>query len=150
MATCPTVKPLPCLLSGVGYLASSCGCPTTQLTLMSGHGANFPTLEPLEYFFVSIVSPCNTCCTEVKVTALVGDVLTVEGLGSSPCACFPQNTRVRYEGTSPAAIKALAAEVPINVESPLSYDQCTRTLSVDWNALKQLIGTGCGGCGCGE
>lgn len=54
---------------------------------------------------------------------------------------------VTYEWDTMQVIKDIANSIGINVESPLKYDACTRTLSVD---CKELFAKDCGGCGCGE
>ena len=146
--TCMIFKPLSCGSLGVGFLSQGNSCNTDTLQLMSGHGARFPALNANEYFNIVLSTPCQTCCTRLRVVATSGDTFTVEGLDTSTCSCFPENSRVSYDTTSVESIKDIASEVHINVLPPLSYDPCTRTLSVDCNALKQMVGTGCSGCGC--
>ena len=101
--TCMTFKPLSCGSLGVGFLSQGNSCNTDTLQLMSGHGARFPTLNANEYFNIILSTPCQTCCTRLRVVATSGDTFTVEGLDTSTCSCFPENSRVSYDTTSEVA-----------------------------------------------
>lgn len=147
---CRTYKSLTCSKSGVGYLSSPVSCSGCVINVMSGHGTNFPSLTENEYFYATLYSPCDKHCARVVVTAVSGDKLMIEVLDNLTDMCFPENSKLVYDSNSVDAIKAIASEVPINVTAPLKYDACTRTLSIDCAELKRIIGTGCGGCGCGE
>lgn len=60
-----------------GYLAADISTVDTGITLQTNDGDNFPLLDVGEYFYATLVSSGGTI-EIVKVTARVGDVLTVE------------------------------------------------------------------------
>lgn len=142
MNTCPArLQTLPCSLQGYGYLSEPVRLGDTTIRLMKGHGAYFPELVGDQFFFV-LVEGCDGCCEQMRVTARVGDVLTVER--GNGCECINSNARVSYDYTSREYIQAIAREIGINVKSPLEYDCETNTLSLDCNKLATDSDCGCG------
>lgn len=138
---------LPCDLQGFGYTREPLNKTATEIKLMKGHGAYFPTLEQGQFFFVR-VSACNDCCEQMRVIAVNGDTLQVERNGSG-CECISSNARVQYDYMSKEYIQAAAREIGLNVTSPLTYDCETNTLSIDCNKLATDSDCGCGGTGTG-
>lgn len=136
---CPVLYPgLPCHLSGVGYTAQSAPLGAASLTLMTGHGAQFPELSPGQWFYAEVTDACGDCCETVRVTARDSDVLTI--LRDAPvCDCFASASRVRYLSTTRDAILAIAAEVELNVLEPLMFDCESRTLSIDCEKLREMV-----------
>jgi hypothetical protein len=143
---CPTkIVPLPCAKSGVALTAAPVTCPAgTTINLMTGGGAMFPAIPAGMHFYVTIGN-CD-CCAEAKVTALVGDVMTVEFLGAaSACACVPANSHVRYERFTRTALDEMVLEAvgKLTWAAPLKFDCATRTVSIDCATMA----TGCAPCG---
>lgn len=136
----PTLTPLGCDQTGVGFTAQAWNLSDTTLHLRAGMGANFP--EPVGTSYWVDLGGCG-CCARVRVTGRVGDVLTVEPPPGTDCTCVGSNTRVAYASNSPEHIRALAMEVGINVQSPLVWNCATRTLSLDCAALKNMVNTPC-------
>ena len=60
-----------------GFLSAAISDTDTQITLTTGTGANFPTLDPADNFYATIVSSDGQY-EVVNVVARSGDVLTVE------------------------------------------------------------------------
>ncbi|HQL53499.1 MAG TPA: hypothetical protein PLQ87_02240 [Phycisphaerae bacterium] len=142
-STCPPLlTPLACGQTGVGFTLSAWSAPHTELHLRAGMGANFPVPTAGNSFWVDI-GGCG-CCARLQVTGRTGDVLTVVPPAAGDCDCIGSNARVAYATSSPEHIRALAAEVPFNVQPPLRWDCATRTLSIDCAALKDLVATPCG------
>lgn len=137
----PTLTPLGCNQTGVGFLAATWNQPDTELHLRAGMGANFPVPSGATSFWVDL-GGCG-CCTRVRVTAVVGDTLTIEPPTPSGCTCISSNTRVAYASNSPEHIRELAKEIGINAVAPLVWDCSTRTLSIDCALLKDLVERPC-------
>lgn len=145
--TCPlNLVPLPCDRTGVGFTAAPLHQTSNTVHLLKGHGRHFPTLAGGEYFYVRITG-CNNCCEVSKVVAVEGDVLSLDRTTGSKCDCVQSNARVSYEWNTIQAVEDIVRSVGLNVLSPLKYEPCSRTLSVD---CKELFAADCGGCGCGE
>lgn len=138
--------PLSCDRTGVGFTASPLSSDSNQLRLLKGHAKHFPTLEGRQYFYVKIQG-CNGCCEVAKVIRIEEDVLVLDRTISSKCECVQSNATVSYDWDNIHVVQDIANSIGINVLSPLKYDACTRTLSVD---CKELFAADCGGCGCGE
>lgn len=138
--------PLPCDRTGVGFTSSPLQQTSNKLHLLKGQGRQFPTLIGDEYFYVRIAG-CNNCCEVAKVVAVDGDVFTIDRTSGSKCDCVQSNARVSYEWNNIQVVEDIVRSVGINVVSPLKYEPCSRTLSVD---CKELFAADCGGCGCGE
>lgn len=138
--------PLSCDRTGVGFSASPLSADSNRLRLLKGHGKHFPQIARPQYFYVRIAG-CNNCCEVAKVVDIDGDVLVLDRTSGSKCECVQSNAMVEYEWNNLQVIKDIASSIGLNVVSPLKYDACTRTLSVD---CKELFAADCGGCGCGE
>lgn len=144
MSDCPNYyKALPCSLTGTGYTSQVVTTGSLTVKLYTGHGKQFPALASGEYFYAWLTDGCDACCEQVKVVAIDGDTVTIER-PSMACDCFSTNSRLRYTSDTAEAIRAIAAEVGINVVSPLVYDCATRTLSIDCAALQDMIKNPCG------
>lgn len=129
---CPrTLIDLPCNMSGVGYTSAVFDAGDNTLQLMNSNGANFPEVPAGQHYYVRLVSACGDCCTELRVTARAGDLLTVENLNTSNCPCIGTNATVRFSENSRYAIEDIIREMGINVQPPFKYDCATRTLSID-------------------
>lgn len=137
---------LDCSLTGVGYTSQPLSSNDNKLRLLKGHAKHFPTILNGEYFYVRIKG-CDNCCEIAKVIAIDEDTFTLERTIGSKCECISSNAMVSYDYNNLQAILDVASSVGVNVLSPLKYDECTRTLSVDCN---ELFAADCGGCGCGE
>jgi len=138
--TCPALlEPLNCSQTGVGFAAGPLASGGTTITLMAGQGDNFPTPSDEKVFYVD-VGGCG-CCARLKVTRRVGDVLTVEP--SNACTCIQSGARVAYATGSAEHARLAAMEVPFNVVPPLHWDCRTRALSIDCEALKDLVSSPC-------
>lgn len=65
-----------------GILSSTAGVSSTSMSLVTGDGANFPSLGPSDYFLATLIGLDNegreAAWEIVKVTSNSGDVLTVE------------------------------------------------------------------------
>lgn len=138
--------PLSCDRTGVGFTAKPLDSESNRLHLVKGHTKHFPNLEGGQYFYVRIKG-CEGCCEVAKVTGIEEDVLILDRTAGSKCTCITSNTMVSYVWDDIRVVTDIAKSIGINVESPLRYDACTRTLSVD---CKALFAADCGGCGCGE
>lgn len=138
--------PLNCNKTGVGFTAKPLDKDSNKLHLQTGHGRQFPHLDGGQHFYVRI-SGCNGCCETSKVIRVDGDVLTLDRTTGRKCQCINSNAMVEYSWNNLHVIRDVALATGLNVESPLKYDHCTRTLSVD---CKELFKKDCGGCGCGE
>jgi hypothetical protein len=64
--------------NAVGALASGFSDSATSLTLETGQGARFPTLDAGEYFVATIIRGSDRANEIVKVTARAGDAFTIE------------------------------------------------------------------------
>jgi hypothetical protein len=141
-ATCPpTLTPLGCDQTGVGFLSMAWNLADTSLHLRAGMGASFPIPSSATSYWVDL-GGCG-CCARVQVTGRVGDVLTIVPPPATGCTCISSNTRVAYASNSPEHMRELAKEVGINVVSPLVWNCATRTLSLDCAALKDLVNLPC-------
>lgn len=143
MACSPRYVGLPCPLSGVGYSAAAVPLGAASIQLQPGHGAFFPAILPGQFFYAEVTDGCGGCCETVRVTAKMGDVLTI--VRDAPvCDCLSSNSRIRYVSDTRDAILAIAEEVPINVVAPLIWDCETRTLRIDCALLHEMISNPCG------
>jgi len=129
-----------------GFTARPLDIESNRLHLVKGHAKHFPPIINGQYFYVRIKG-CDGCCEVAKVVGIDEDVFELDRTMSAKCTCIKSNTMVTYEWDTMQVIKDIANSIGINVESPLKYDACTRTLSVD---CKELFAKDCGGCGCGE
>lgn len=136
---CPNLyAELDCCLTGTGFLHSKSGIGATELHLIKGHASHFPTLQNREFFFAYITDACTKQCTQVTVTGVdkTTDTLTI----SPPLTvCYSSQSRIAYDYSSVARTREIAASVGINVVSPLIYDCDTRTLSIDCQAMRDLL-----------
>lgn len=140
---CPSrYAALPCNLTGVGFSAMKANLATGQLLLQRGHGSQFPTLNPGQFFLATIADACGVCCETVRVVGIDGDTLLFER-PAPRCDCVASNSRVRYDSHSVDAIRAIAADLGIEVKFPLVYDCETRQLSIDCAGLKQMVENPC-------
>lgn len=147
MANCELgLVPLTCDRTGTGFTARPLDIESNRLHLVKGHAKHFPPIINGQYFYVRIKG-CDGCCEVAKVIGIDEDVFELDRTMSAKCTCTKSNTMVTYEWDTLQVIKDVANSIGINVESPLKYDACTRTLSVD---CKELFAKDCGGCGCGE
>lgn len=147
MANCELgLVPLTCDRTGTGFTARPLDIESNRLHLVKGHAKHFPPIINGQYFYVKIKG-CDGCCEVAKVVGIDEDVFELDRTMGAKCTCIKSNTMVTYEWDTLQVIKDVANSVGINVESPLKYDACTRTLSVD---CKELFAKDCGGCGCGE
>lgn len=138
--------PLPCDRTGIGFTARSLSDDSNRLHLMKGHAKHFPRLDGTQYFYIKIAG-CNGCCETAKVVRIEEDVLILDRTTGAKCQCIMSNQQVSYLWDDIRVVQDIARAIGINVLSPLKYDECTRTLSVD---CKELFTADCGGCGCGE
>lgn len=138
--------PLSCDRQGVGFVKHPLASDSNKLHLITGHAKHFPRLEGQQYFYVRIEG-CDGCCEVAKVVGIEQDTFTLDRTEGSKCACINSNAIVKYDWDNIRVIQDVVASIGINVLSPLKYDHCTRTLSVD---CKELFAADCGGCGCGE
>lgn len=136
---------LPCVKTGKAVLAESFCGNTTSVKLQPKHGTNLPQAGGGKFFHAFLVSDCCTQCEEVRVTEVKDDVVTLERIEQS-ATCFPPRSTLSYTSTTPAAIRAIVEDTPINVAPPLKYDCNSRTISVD---CAQLVESCLKGCGCG-
>ena len=144
MANCELgLVPLTCDRTGTGFTAHPLDIESNRLHLVKGHAKHFPPIINGQYFYVRIKG-CDGCCEVAKVVGIDEDVFELDRTMSAKCACIKSNTMVTYEWDTIQVIKDIANSIGINVESPLKYDACTRTLSVD---CKELFAKDCGGCG---
>ena len=147
MANCELgLVPLNCDRTGVGFTARPLDIESNKLHLIKGHAKHFPTITDGQYFYIRIKG-CDSCCEVAKVVAIEEDTLTLDRTTGNKCTCIMSNAQVSYEWDNLRVIQDVAYSIGINAESPLKYDPCTRTLSVD---CKELFSKDCGGCGCGE
>lgn len=138
--------PLPCSRTGVGFTSHPLDEHSNRLHLMKGHAKHFPQLEGRQYFYVKIAG-CGDCCETAKVVGIEEDTLVLDRTTGAKCPCVMSNAMVSYLWDDIRVVQDVARAIGINVLSPLKYDACTRTLSVD---CKELFAADCGGCGCGE
>lgn len=138
--------PLSCDRTGVGFTSHPLSADSNRLHLMKGHAKHFPNIEGQQYFYVKIAG-CKGCCETAKVIGIEEDTLILDRTTSAKCTCIMSNTQVSYLWDDIRVVQDIANAIGINVLSPLKYDACTRTLSVD---CKELFAADCGGCGCGE
>lgn len=129
---------LPCHLSGVGYTFTTAEVGSQVLRLQKNHAMHFPKLNDCQYFFVYLTDACNKRCAQARV---IGVDYTADALYlDSPLPmCLSSLSRVSYDVGSVAAIRSIAAEIGINAISPLVYDCATRTLSIDCQAMRDLL-----------
>lgn len=147
MANCELgLVSLSCDRTGVGFTARPLDIESNKLHLIKGHAKHFPPITNGQYFYVRIKG-CDNCCEVAKVVAIEEDTLTLDRTTGSKCTCIMSNAQVTYEWDTLRVIQDVAYSIGINAESPLKYDPCTRTLSVD---CKELFSKDCDGCGCGE
>lgn len=130
---------LPCGMTGTAYTSSPMHTNGNSIVLQGGHGVNLPDITAGGFYFVN-VADCNGCCGSLKVTAKVGDTLTVV---PKTCGCIASNARVTYDNTSIEYIRAVALG-SINFAAPLHYDCDTNTVSINCDELAQMD------CGCGK
>jgi hypothetical protein len=141
-ASCPpTLTPLGCDQTGVGFLAAAWNQSDTELHLRAGMGTNFPIPTAGTRYWVDL-GGCG-CCARVEVTGRLGDVLTIVPPITTGCTCISSNTRVAYATNSPEHMREIAKEVGLNVVAPLSWNCVTRTLSIDCVALKAMVNSPC-------
>ena len=138
--------PLSCDRTGVGFTSHPLSEDSNRLRLMVGHAKHFPSISGKQYFYVKIAG-CNGCCETAKVVGIEEDTFILDRTMSSKCQCILSNTHVSYLWNDIRVIQDVANSIGFNVLSPLKYDACTRTLSVD---CKELFAADCGGCGCSE
>lgn len=138
--------PLSCDRTGVGFTSHPLSHESNRLHLMKGHAKHFPSVEGQQYFYVKIAG-CEGCCEVAKVVGIEEDVFILDRTTSTKCNCISSNTAVSYLWEDLRVVQDIASAIGINVLSPLKYDACSRTLSVD---CKELFASDCGGCGCGE
>lgn len=138
--------PISCDRTGVGYTSHPLSADSNRLHLIKGHAKNFPNISGQQYFYVKIAG-CDGCCEVAKVVRIEEDTLHLDRTIGAKCDCIMSNTMVSYEWNNIRVVQDIANAIGINVLSPLKYDPCTRTLSVD---CKELFAADCGGCGCGE
>ena len=140
---CPSkLVELPCNKSGVGFTSAPYTTTSTTLQLQTGNGAMFPVIPPGKHFYARIYG-CN-CCAEVKVTAIVGDTMTVAPLAGAGCNCIPSVATVKFTESSRAAMSELMIEAigALNFTPPLKFDCATKTVSIDCATMK----SGCAPC----
>lgn len=138
--------PLSCDRQGVGFTSHPLSEDSNRLRLMKGHAKHFPVLEGQQYFYIKIHG-CKGCCETAKVIGIEEDTFILDRTTSAKCSCILSNAQVVYLWDDIRVVQDIANSIGINVLSPLKYDACTRTLSVD---CKELFAADCGGCGCGE
>lgn len=142
----PKLLPLSCGQCGLAFTAANYDCGSNTLRMQGGAAASFPAPASGKYFFVEIQSSCNSkhdcaeCCATLKVTAINGDVWTVEPVGGCTCECIGPNATVKYSTSSYEVVKSIVESLGIKVQPPLKYDCETGTLSLDCNYLNK--------CGC--
>lgn len=147
MANCELhLVPLSCDRKGVGFTARPLSSESNKLYLQAGHARQFPPIEGQQYFYVKIQG-CDGCCEVSKVVRIEGDILYLDRTVGGKCECITSNTMVSYDWDNIHVVTDVANSIGINVLSPLKYDTCTRTLSID---CKELFAKDCGGCGCNE
>lgn len=135
---------LECNKTGVGYTAAPISSDSNRLRLIKGHVKQFPRIKNGQYFYIKIYG-CGECCETAKVIGIEQDTLVLDRTIGSKCDCIQSNAQVRYDWNNIHVLLDVARSVGLNVLSPLKYDACTRTLSVD---CKELFASDCGGCGC--
>ena len=138
--------PLSCDRTGLGFTASPLSADSNNLRLLKGQAKHFPVLEGTQYFYVKIQC-CNGCCETAKVVRIEEDTLVLDRTIGAKCDCIQSNAMVSYDWNNMFVVQDVANSIGLNVLSPLKYDACTRTLSVD---CKELFAADCGGCGCEE
>lgn len=139
MACPPRLEPLPCSLSGVGFIANNTAPDATTITLRMGQGDAFPTPTNGKVFYVD-VSGCG-CCTRLKVVGRVGDVLTIEQ--GSTCPCIPAGSRIAYAVNSVEHMRLAAMESMPTFVYPLVYDCTTHTVRLDCAGVKAMVDNPC-------
>ncbi len=129
---------LPCALTGVGFLHHKVGVGTTELPLIKGHASNFPSVEDAEFFFAYVTDACTKQCEHVRVVAVdkTNDILTIE---TGLTTCFSSQSKICFDFSSVQRTREIAESIGINVVSPLVYDCETRTLSIDCQAMRELL-----------
>lgn len=135
-----------CEYSGIGFTSKAVPEDATRIQLMKGHGKNFPPVTKGSHFYITIEG-CNSCCETMRVVGIDGDVLEVERGLSETCTCIKGNSKVSVTMSNKEFFEDINNVIPLNVQSPLSFDCDTNTLSVD---CAELFKSGCGGCDCGE
>lgn len=137
---------LECNKTGIGYTAAPVSSDSNRVRLIKGHTKQFPTITDGQYFYIKILG-CGDCCETAKVIGVEQDTLVLDRTVGSKCDCIQSNSLVKYDWENIHVLLDVAKSVGINVLSPLKYDTCTRTLSVD---CKELFAADCGGCGCDD
>jgi hypothetical protein len=90
-----------------GFLASAISASDTSISLTAGTGANFPTLGSGDYFYATL-APTSGNTEIVRVTARVGDVLTVVRAQEGTAAIsFASGSRVELRVTAQSVIDAI-------------------------------------------
>jgi hypothetical protein len=124
--------------NAVGYLASAITASDVGLVLQSGNGASFPTLLSGDYFYVTLTSSGGT--TEiVKVTALVGDTMTIVRAQESTTAnSFAIGTRVELRVT----VASIAGYVQDRVASVKDFGAIGNGVTDDSAAIQTAVNSG--------
>lgn len=92
----------------VGYISSAISASDIYITLQSGNGVNFPTLEAGDYFYATLVSASNIL-EIIKVTSRVGDILTVvRGEENTTPNSFAGGSRLEMRVTAKSVTDALS------------------------------------------
>ena len=97
--------------NATGFLTAGVSASATLLVLQAGDGANFPTLVPSQFFYVTLVSPSGAI-EVVKVTGRSGDSLTVQrAQEGSTAMSFPALSRVELRVTAQAVYDVIDAAI---------------------------------------
>ncbi len=98
--------------NAVGFLYSTLSSTDTSMVLLTGTGSNFPNLGVGEYFYATI-STGNVPTEVVKVTARVGDTLTiVRAQEGTSAANFSAGATVELRVTAQSVTDAISDRIP--------------------------------------
>ncbi len=132
----------------VGSLASPIGLADTSITLASGQGALFPMITGTDTFFATLFDAATKNIVEiVKVTAVIGDVLTVVRAQDGTTA----KTYLQGDGISMRAVAAQFRDFaskafggifasPIYVPQPAPTDNSSQVATTAWVRSQNYIG----------
>lgn len=94
--------------NAVGYLSTAISASDVGISLQSGNGSVFPSLNAGDYFYATIASAAGTY-EVVKVTARIGDALTIARAQEGTTAnSFASGSRIELRVTAQGIIDALA------------------------------------------
>jgi len=103
-----------------GFIASGISSTTTSIVLQTGQGASFPSLNPVQYFYATLVDAAGNL-EIVKATARAGDTLTVvRGQDGTAARAFPALSRIELRvnaGTIYEVIDASISSTPLVISN---------------------------------